>query len=79
MFDYRGFGNSTGQSENIETMIADVEACASWLFGKGLSNDRLILYGYSLGTLPGSHVAGESTLFKTQNSSLKHHKHQRIL
>lgn len=60
MFDYRGFGNSTGQSENIETMNQDVELCIEWLKSKGLTEDRLVLYGYSLGTLSGSHVAGSS-------------------
>ncbi len=65
MFDYRGFGNSTGTSENIGTMIADVEACAKWLMENGVTEDRIILYGYSLGTLCGSHVAAYSDVFKT--------------
>lgn len=49
MMDYRGYGLSAGKpSEN--GMYADVDACMKWLKEKGLTNDRLIIYGFSLGT-----------------------------
>lgn len=51
MFDYRGYGLSKGTlSEN--GMFADAQACMDWLESKGLSGDRLVLYGYSMGTAP---------------------------
>lgn len=62
MFDYRTFGNSTGTNETIETMHTDVESCIQWLFERGLDEDRLLIYGQSLGTLSGSHLAGYSDL-----------------
>ena len=50
-FDYRGYGKSTGEtSEN--SLNADLAAAISWLEPQGLSGDRLILYGFGLGTAP---------------------------
>ena len=45
MMDYRGFGMSEGDpTEN--GMYADVNACMKWLKDKGLTNSRLIIYGF---------------------------------
>lgn len=60
MFDYRGFGNSEGVSKDINTLVADVHACMDWLRSRGLSSDRLVIYGYSLGTMPAAHLATNS-------------------
>ncbi len=49
MFDYRGFGLSEGEPTE-EGMYADTEACLNWLKLKGLSNSRLVIYGFSLGS-----------------------------
>lgn len=62
MMDYRGFGQSEGTSDNIETMVADVEACASWLYDRGIDDSRLVLYGYSLGSFPAAHMAAYSSV-----------------
>jgi pimeloyl-ACP methyl ester carboxylesterase len=51
MMDYRGFGLSQGDPTE-EGMYADVDACMKWLKSKGLTNERLIIYGFSLGTAP---------------------------
>lgn len=49
MMDYRGYGMSEGKpTEN--GMYADVDACMKWLKEKGLTNSRLIIYGFSLGS-----------------------------
>jgi len=48
-FDYRGYGKSSGTSTE-NSMYADADACLKWLQSKGLTSDRLIIYGYSLGT-----------------------------
>lgn len=49
MMDYRGYGLSEGKpTEN--GMYADVDACMKWLKERGLSSDRLMIYGFSLGS-----------------------------
>lgn len=51
MIDYRGYGLSDGKpTEN--GLYADVDAALSWLKLNGLSNSRLIIYGFSMGTAP---------------------------
>ncbi len=37
-------------------MYADVDAALQWLKDRGLSGDRLIMYGYSLGTAPATEL-----------------------
>jgi fermentation-respiration switch protein FrsA (DUF1100 family) len=51
MMDYRGYGLSEGKPTE-KGMYADVEACMKWLKEKGMTNDRLIIYGFSLGSAP---------------------------
>ncbi len=55
MIDYRGFGMSEGESTE-SGMYADVDAALAWLKEKGLSNDRLALYGFSLGSAPATEL-----------------------
>lgn len=49
MMDYRGYGMSTGTTTE-SGMYRDVSNCLQWLKDRGLTDDRLILYGYSLGS-----------------------------
>jgi len=49
MIDYRGYGMSEG-TPTEEGMYADGKAALDWLKNKGLTDDRLIIYGFSLGT-----------------------------
>jgi len=51
MMDYRGYGLSEGDPSE-DGMYADVDAAMQWLQSKGLSSQRLIIYGFSLGTAP---------------------------
>lgn len=51
MMDYRGYGKSTGTSTE-EGIYEDVDVCMQWLKSMGLSDDRLIVYGFSLGGAP---------------------------
>lgn len=51
MIDYRGYGLSEGEPSE-EGLYIDVDTALQWLKKQGLSNDRLIIYGYSLGTAP---------------------------
>lgn len=48
-FDYRGYGKSSGTSTE-SSMYADGDACLKWLQSNGLTSNRLIIYGYSLGS-----------------------------
>jgi pimeloyl-ACP methyl ester carboxylesterase len=51
MIDYRGYGLSEGKpSEN--GLYADVDAGLQWLKSNGLTNNRLMIYGFSMGTAP---------------------------
>ncbi len=62
MIDYRGFGMSDGQSTE-EGLYADVDAALGWLSSKGLNNDRLVIYGFSLGCAPAAKMcAGGFTM-----------------
>ncbi len=51
MIDYRGYGLSTG-TPSEDGLYADVDAALSWLKSSGLTGDRLIMYGFSMGTAP---------------------------
>ena len=56
MIDYRGYGLSEG-TPTEEGLYADANAAQMWLEKKGLIGDRLIHYGYSLGTAPATELA----------------------
>ncbi|MCA0428379.1 MAG: alpha/beta hydrolase [Bacteroidetes bacterium] len=47
--DYRGYGLSEG-TPSEEGLYEDVDACLNWLKQEGLNNERLIMYGFSMGT-----------------------------
>jgi pimeloyl-ACP methyl ester carboxylesterase len=63
MMDYRGFGMSTGQTTE-SGLHADVNTCMEWLKSKGLTDDRLIIYGYSLGSAPATRLCAEPLSMK---------------
>ena len=50
-FDYQGYGLSKG-TPSEENLYRDTDAAMSWLKNNGLTDDRLIIYGYSMGTDP---------------------------
>lgn len=51
MLDYRGYGMSEGTSSEA-TLYQDVDVAMQWLKSKGLVNNRLVIYGFSMGTFP---------------------------
>jgi len=51
MIDYRGYGLSEGKPSE-DGLYADVDAALQWLKINGLSNSRLMMYGFSMGTAP---------------------------
>lgn len=66
MMDYRGYGLSEGTTSETG-MYADVDACMQWLKEKGLSNDRLVMYGFSLGSAPACELTAKPrTLLPTK-------------
>lgn len=63
MYDYRGFGWSTGRSTGAESMAADYDAVVTYLKDQGLTSDRLVVVANSLGSLPaGPAAAGGSRI-----------------
>ncbi len=58
MVDYRGYGMSQG-SPSEEGMYTDVNVALDWLKQSGLTNDRLIIYGFSLGTAPSCELTAQ--------------------
>jgi pimeloyl-ACP methyl ester carboxylesterase len=57
MLDYRGYGLSDGPPTE-EGLYNDVDAAMAWLKQNGLSNDRFIMYGFSLGSAPAIELTG---------------------
>ncbi|MBX7053115.1 MAG: alpha/beta hydrolase [Flavobacteriales bacterium] len=59
MMDYRGYGMSTGNTTE-SGLHADVNTCVQWLRDHGLTNDRMIMYGYSLGSAPATYLSANT-------------------
>jgi pimeloyl-ACP methyl ester carboxylesterase len=58
MIDYRGYGLSEGKPSEA-ALYHDVDAGLQWLKARGLSNDRLIIYGFSMGSAPATKLSAE--------------------
>lgn len=56
MIDYPGFGMSDGTSTE-ENMYASIDGALKWLKSKGLTDDRLVIFGFSLGSAGACKVA----------------------
>lgn len=61
--DYRGYGKSEGEPTE-SAMYADAEAAIKWLQQNGLTENRLIIYGFSLGTAPATYKTANPGVFK---------------
>lgn len=57
--DYRGYGRSTGKPTETG-MYYDVDACMQWLKNKGLTSDRLVMKGFSLGSAPATELTANA-------------------
>ena len=62
-FDYRGFGLSEG-TPTEEGMNEDADAAVQWLKQRGLTADRLVIYGYSLGSAPATELTAHPRTLK---------------
>jgi pimeloyl-ACP methyl ester carboxylesterase len=69
MVDYAGYGLSEGKPTE-SNMYASVNGALHWLKTNGLTNDRLVLFGFSLGTAPTCEVAGNTTNFEMAPSKI---------
>jgi hypothetical protein len=53
VYDYRGFGRSTGTSKDETTLDADAQAALAFALSQaGVTLDKVISYGHSLGSAP---------------------------
>lgn len=59
MFDFRGFGLSEGNPTE-SGLYADTDAAMKWLRDMGLTGDRLIIYGFSMGTAPATELTAHA-------------------
>ena len=59
MIDYRGYGLSKGKHTE-EGLYQDVNAAINWLKLNGLKGERLIMYGFSLGSAPATELTANS-------------------
>lgn len=69
MIDYRGYGLSGG-SPSEPGMYADVDAALNWLRTSGLSSDRLVMYGFSLGTAAATEITANHNRYAIKPSKL---------
>jgi pimeloyl-ACP methyl ester carboxylesterase len=58
MIDYRGYGLSEGKPSE-SGLFNDIDAGLQWLKAKGLSNERLVIYGFSMGSVPATKLTAE--------------------
>jgi pimeloyl-ACP methyl ester carboxylesterase len=63
MLDYRGYGLSEGKPSE-SGLAVDVDAGLQWLKAKGLSGERLIMYGFSMGSIPATRLTAEPRSLK---------------
>jgi len=61
MMDYRGYGLSEGEPTESD-LYADVSACLQWLKDNGMVNQRLIMYGFSLGGAPATKLTAANPI-----------------
>ena len=60
MFDYPGYGLSEGLPSE-QNVYESTNGAIKWLEYRGLSNSRLVIYGYSLGSAPACKSVGDKS------------------
>lgn len=56
MIDYKGYGKSEG-TPTEGGLVEDINAGLGWLKDQGLTSDRLVIYGFSLGSYPSTYLS----------------------
>jgi pimeloyl-ACP methyl ester carboxylesterase len=69
MVDYRGYGLSAGKASEAG-LFADVNAALLYLKDRGLTSDRLIMYGFSLGSAPATEITAFPERYALEPSKL---------
>jgi pimeloyl-ACP methyl ester carboxylesterase len=70
MIDYRGYGMSEGKpTEN--GLYADTDAAFKWLKSKGLTSNRLVIYGFSMGSAPATKLSANNYTLKPSKLMLE--------
>jgi pimeloyl-ACP methyl ester carboxylesterase len=69
MFDYPGFGLTDGAATE-KNMYASTSSAISWLKDRGLSNDRFVMFGFSLGSAAVCEVAGHASEYALQPAKI---------
>lgn len=69
MVDYAGYGTSEGIATE-KNMYASVKGALSWLKSNGLTSNRLILFGFSLGTAPTCEIAAHAADYPLSPSKI---------
>ncbi len=69
MIDYPGYGLSDG-TPTEQNMYDAVNGALKWLKANGLTNDRLVMFGFSLGTASVCQVAGNPNDFEMKASKI---------
>lgn len=64
VFDYRGYGKSTGELTSTAELEADAAAALAFVHGRGIADADLTLFGYSLGTYATLSVAKSHAAFR---------------
>lgn len=62
-FDYRGYGLSEGSSTE-ETLYEDMRTVLRWLKKQGVNANNVIVYGFSLGSVPATEMAANFNEYK---------------
>lgn len=62
-FDYRGYGLSEGSSTEA-TLYQDTKTILNWLKSKNVNSENVIMYGFSLGSVPATEMAAYFNDFK---------------
>jgi len=69
MIDYKGYGRSQGQPTQ-DGLVEDIQSGIDWLQLKGLTQDRLVIYGFSLGSYPSTALSATDALSSLRPSKL---------
>lgn len=63
MIDYRGYGMSEGKPTE-EGLYEDVDAALAWLKNNGLDSERLVIYGFSMGSASATELCAKPRSLK---------------
>ena len=69
MFDYPGYGATQG-TPTEQNLYSSTNAALNWLKENGLTKDRLMMIGFSLGTAPVCEIAGNPEEFVLEPSKI---------